>query len=105
MLYKINAKEHPFWVYYVNLVIEQGEEIFVFKRSKNESFAKYLNDNEYYFLHVCDPDGVYDCEFKDGKVQINRTPQEKHWKIYLWGKDLVTVSSRSKIFEAIDEFI
>lgn len=105
MLYRANASEFPFWVYYVKMITDPDveQEVFVFRRNEGKPFGLYLNQNEHYFLYIYNPSRIFDTITEDGKVYIDRYNSQPNWKIYLWGKDLVALSSKVKNLELVNE--
>lgn len=103
MLYRANASEFPFWVYYVEKVIDHGQEIFLFKRNAGMPFGVFLNKDEHYFLYLCNPQRIFDSKNENGIIVVDRYVSEANWKIYLWKTELIGLSSKNKNLELINE--
>lgn len=104
MLYKAIANKCPFWIYYVDKVLDLDQEVYVFKRSeRNINFPNglFLETGEYYFLYIHSPKYIFQYSIEENKkIGVNRFDSTTNWKIYLWGKDLIGISNRYK-FELI----
>ena len=102
MLYVAKVDNYGFWVYYVDKVIDLDQEIFVFKRTPVEIEGKYIQNGEHYFLHICTPEKVFESRKDDvNNILVNRFVSLANWKIYLWGKELVGISSKNKFLTPV----
>lgn len=95
MLYYKNAHLQTFWLYYVEKVIAEGCEEYVFKKNGDRPYLKFVEKEECYFLKIEEDKNIYDILIsQDGKTMIDRFNVELNWSVYLFKDNLVAMSPK-----------